>query len=87
VDAGQALALLLAAVVDAGLAAGLLDVAERPALGTLLGLPEGVVALGVVTVGHPAPDRPSSSLARGRRPLADVARDGRWDRPWPHPAR
>jgi nitroreductase len=78
VDAGQSLMLLLCAVVDEGLAAGLLDVADRPRLARLLALPDDVVPLGVVTIGHPAPDRPSSSVARGRRPLADVFHDGRW---------
>jgi nitroreductase len=80
VDAGQSLMLLLCAVVDEGLAAGLLDVTDRPALSRLLALPDDVVALGVVTIGHPAPDRRSSSTRRGRRPLAEVLHDGRWGR-------
>jgi nitroreductase len=78
VDAGQALALLLCAVVDEGLAAGLLDVADRDALRTLLATPRDVVPLGVVTVGHPAPDRRSSSLARGWRPRPERVRAEHW---------
>lgn len=83
VDAGQALVLLLTAAVDEGLAAGLLDVRDRAALRTLLGIPAEVEPLGVVTVGHPAPDRPSGSLARGRRPEAEVLHHDRWGTPWP----
>lgn len=78
VDAGAGLMLLLLAAVDEGLAAGLLAVDDSPALRQLLGLPDGVTPLGVVTVGHAAPDRPSGSLARGRRPLRDVVHRGRW---------
>ncbi len=78
VDAGQALMLLLCAAVDERLAAGLLDISDRPALRRLLALPDDVIPLGVVTIGHPAPDRPSSSARRGRRPLVEVVHDGYW---------
>jgi nitroreductase len=81
VDAGQSLMLLLCAAVDEGLAAGLLDIADRPALRDLLALPADVVALGVVTVGHPAPDRRSSSARRRRPPLSAVVHEGRWGQP------
>lgn len=83
VDAGQALVLLLTATVDEGLAAGLLDVADRGALRAALGIPAEVVPLGVVTVGHPAPDRRSGSLARGRRPTTELLHHDRWGTPWP----
>lgn len=82
VDAGQALVLLLTAAVDEGLAAGLLDVRDRAGLRALLAIPPDVVPLGVVTVGHPAPDRPSRSLARGRRPAAELLHHDRWGVPW-----
>lgn len=75
VDAGQALALLLCAAVDEGLAAGLLDVADRLALRAELAIPADIVPLGVVTIGSQAPDRRSSSLHRGRRPRTDVVRE------------
>ena len=67
VDGGAALMLLLLAVVDEGLAAGFLA-ADRDALRDILAIPADVEPLGVVTIGHPAPDRRSGSLARGRRP-------------------
>lgn len=81
VDAGQSLVLLLTAAVDEGLAAGLLDVDDHAGLRDLLTIPHDVVPLGVVTVGHPAPDRPSGSLSR-RRPTAEALHHDRWGTPW-----
>lgn len=81
VDAGAALMLLLLAVVDEGLAAGFLGSHNVAGLDALLGIPPGVHPLGVVTVGHPAPDRRSSSLDRGWRELDEVVSWGRWTGP------
>ena len=67
VDGGAAMMLGLLAAVDEGLAAGFLGVHSVAGLAELLELPDGVSPVGVMTVGHPAPDRPSGSLARGRR--------------------
>jgi nitroreductase len=78
VDGGMALMLLLLAAVDEGLAVGLLDVADRDRLRAELGVPADVTPLGVVTVGHPAEDRRSSSLARGRRPTHEVVYRNHW---------
>lgn len=77
VDGGAALMLLLLAVVDEGLSAGFLAV-DATALRELLGIPDDVAPLGLVTIGHGAPDRRSGSLARGRRPLGDVVHRDRW---------
>jgi nitroreductase len=78
VDGGQSLALLLLAAVDEGLAAGFLAVdAER--VRPLLRIPATVEPLGLVTVGHPAADRPSGSLTRGRRAWADQVRWEAWN--------
>jgi nitroreductase len=77
VDGGAALMLLLLATVDEGLAAGFLSVRPGP-LRDLLGIPLDVAPLGLVTIGHPAPDRPSGSLARGRTPLEEVVHRGHW---------
>jgi FMN reductase [NAD(P)H] len=68
VDAGASLMLLLLAVVDEGLAAGFLGSHAMPELEAGLGLPADVSAIGVVTIGHAATDRRSTSLARGARP-------------------
>lgn len=94
VDGGAALMLVLLAAVDEGLAAGFLDVADRPALKAVLAIPDEFEPLGLVTIGHPArdrrpdgrpdrppdgrPDRRSRSLRRGRRPLDDVVHRGGW---------
>jgi nitroreductase len=69
--------LLLLGAVDEGLAAGFLAVPADP-LRALLGIPEDVDPVGLVTIGHPAPDRRSGSLARGRRPSDEVVHRGRW---------
>lgn len=81
VDAGAALEALLLSAVAEGLAAGFLAVHDPDAVRALLAIPDDVEPLGVVTVGHPAPDRPSGSLRRGRRPYGEVVHDGRWGVP------
>lgn len=78
VDAGASLMLLLLATVDEGLAAGLLGVHSIPGLQELLEIPPHVTPIGVVTVGHPAPDRRSGSLARGWKPPSEVVHRERW---------
>lgn len=78
VDAGASLMLLLLAAVDEGLAAGFLGSHRLPGLAALLGIPPGVHPLGVVTLGHPAPDRRSGSLERGWRDLGEVVHWQRW---------
>lgn len=74
VDGGAALMLLLLAAVDEGLAAGFLALDDTPALRALLGLRDDELPLGLVTLGHAAPDRRSRSLARGRRPFDEQVR-------------
>lgn len=78
VDAGATLMLVLLAAVDEGLAAGFVAVPDPPALRDVLDLPGDVDPVGVITVGHPAPDRRSASLARGRRPADEVIHRERW---------
>ncbi len=78
VDAGAALMLILLATVDEGLAAGFLGSHAMPDLERFIGLPEDMKAIGVVTIGHPAPDRRSSSLARGRRDREEVVHREEW---------
>lgn len=76
VDAGATMMLVLLAAVDEGLAAGFLGVHAIPGLRRLLDIPNEVTPIGVVTIGHPAPDRRSGSLGRPR-PATAVHRD-RW---------
>ncbi|HSL26781.1 MAG TPA: nitroreductase family protein [Acidimicrobiia bacterium] len=78
VDAGAALMLLLLATVNEGLAAGFLGTHALPDLRGLLDLPSEVIPIGVVTVGHPAPDRRSSSLQRGWKPEESAVHWQRW---------
>jgi nitroreductase len=68
VDAGAAMQNLLLAAVDEGLAAGFLGAHGAGDIRALLSIPDDVAVVGIVTVGHPAPDRPSGSLRRGWRP-------------------
>ncbi len=77
VDGGAALMLLLLAAVDEGLAAGFLA-ADPTGLRAVLSIPSDVAPLGVVTIGHPATDRRSGSLQRGRRPLDEIVHRERW---------
>lgn len=78
VDAGATMMLLLLAAVDEGLAAGFLGSHAIPDLKTLLDIPEDVSPIGIVTIGHAAPDRRSGSLARGWRPESQVVHRERW---------
>ena len=80
VDCAFATMLLLLAATDAGLGALFFSVGGgEDALLADLGVPADHRPIGVVTIGYPAAgDRPSSSVARGRRPLADVVHRGGW---------
>ena len=78
IDAGAALQNILLAAVDEGLAAGFLGCHAMSGLAQLLGIPGEYSPIGVVTLGHPAPDRRSGSLDRGRRPVRDVIHRDRW---------
>lgn len=77
-DIGCAVMVLLLAVVDEGLAAGFAGSWDLDGLRALLGIPAEVTPVGVIPVGHPAPDKRSPSLARGRKPAAEYAHYGRW---------
>ena len=79
VDAGAALMAVLLAAVDEGLAAGFLGVHSVPDLALRLGLPADHTPIGVVTVGHPAPDRRSGSLDRPKKPRQTVIHHNSWE--------
>jgi FMN reductase [NAD(P)H] len=78
VDAGAALMLLLLAVVDAGLSAGFFGIHRLSGLKELLGIPEDVIPIGVVTIGHAAPEQPPSSARRGWKAIDESVRWERW---------
>jgi FMN reductase [NAD(P)H] len=85
VDAGAAFLLLQLAAIDAGLAAGVYGVLPEqvPALKRLLGVPDDVHFVCVVTIGRPAPDphetRQVSRLSQRRLALQELVRWERWD--------
>ena len=79
VDGGAAVEHLLLGAVDRGLGACFFGLFEHEAaVLSALGVPDGWRAVGTVAVGHPAPDEPSRSVARGRRSLDEVLHRGGW---------
>jgi nitroreductase len=84
VDTGMAALLILLTAVDEGLAGcffGVPPEQQRPVLAAF-GAPLDRRVVGVVSLGYPAPDRRSPSLRRGRRPVAEVAHEGRFGVPF-----
>jgi nitroreductase len=78
VDAGASMMAILLAAVDEGLAAGLLGSHNLEMIHDVLGIPEDILIIGVVTIGHPATDRRSGSLARGWNDRSTVVHHDRW---------
>jgi nitroreductase len=74
IDTGMAALLILLGAVDAGLVACFFGVFpdREPAVRLAFGIPDRLVTVGVISLGHPAPDRRSPSLRRWRRPLSEV---------------
>ena len=74
VDPGMAALLILLTAVDEGLGGCFFGVPEARWAGLLdtFGVPADRVPVGVVALGHPAPDERSRPLAGRRRPLAEV---------------
>jgi nitroreductase len=77
-DAGAAMMLVLLAAVDEGLGTAFVGVQDPTELQRELGIPDEHLPIGVVFVGHPAPDKRSGSLKRGRRPLDETLHRERW---------
>ena len=79
VDGAFAALLLQLAAVDAGLGALFFQSHRVPALRRAFGIPASVAPVGTVAIGHPAPDRLSSSVAgRRRRAPDEVVHHGGW---------
>lgn len=78
VDVGCTTMLILLAAVDEGLAAGFLGTGKIADLQDVVGIPSDFVPAGVITVGHPLPDRKSGSLRRGWVPREEFVRWERW---------
>ncbi|MDP9311723.1 MAG: nitroreductase family protein [Chloroflexota bacterium] len=77
-DIGCAVMIVLLAAVDEGLAAGFAGARDTAALQAVLGIPDEVVPVGVIPLGHPAPDIPSPSLKRGRKAPAEFIHHEQW---------
>jgi nitroreductase len=83
VDTGMAALLMLLGATDQGLASCFFGVpAERwDALRSAFGVPDRLRPVGVVSLGHPAPDKRSPSLRRGRRDHSAVVSYGAFGSP------
>lgn len=79
VDAGFSALLVLLSAVDEGLGALFFGVfGGWDAVREHFGVPAEFQPVGGIALGYAAPDRPSPSLARGRRALSEVVHRGRW---------
>jgi nitroreductase len=78
IDPGMAAMTILLGAVDAGLGACFFGVpsARWEALRTAFAIPSDFDPVGVVSLGHPAPDVRSPSLERGRKPWSDAVAYG-----------
>lgn len=84
IDAAMSALLILQTATDEGLGACFFGVPSDgvAALRATFAIPDEFAPVGAITLGHPAPSPPSGSTTRRpRRPLAEVAHDGRWGRP------
>jgi nitroreductase len=83
VDAGAAVMTLMLAAIDEGLDTAIFGVTDLDALHQLLGLPDDLRFVAVVTMGYPAeqadePSKEASVFKERRRPREDVVRWERW---------
>ncbi|MCL2780543.1 MAG: nitroreductase family protein [Actinomycetia bacterium] len=80
IDTGMASLLVLLGAVDAGLGACFFGVSveRQAAVHEALAIPDELNIVGVISLGHPLPDRRSPSLRRGRRPVAEVVSHNRF---------
>lgn len=77
-DAGASMMLILLSAVNEGLGAAFIGVMDPAKLQSTLGIPDDYQPIGLALIGHPAPDKKSYSLKRGRRKLEDVLHREHW---------
>jgi len=80
IDTGFAALLMLLTSVDAGLGAVFFGInpGRIQDFRDEFGVPDAYAPIGAIALGYPAPDSPSPSLKRGRRPAEEVVHRGRW---------
>jgi nitroreductase len=80
IDTGMASLLMLLTAVDAGLGALFFGIFPEhlDAFRRAFDVPPAYSPIGAIALGYRAPDEPSPSLKRGRRPLDDVVHRGRF---------
>ncbi len=80
VDTGMAALLMLLTAVDAGLGALFFGIFpdDLPGFRRAFDVPDAYTPIGAIALGYRAPDEPSPSLRRGRRPLDEVVHRGRF---------
>jgi nitroreductase len=88
IDTGMAALLILLGAVEQGLGACFFGIPGEhwPAFRTRFEVPERLTPVGVISLGYPAPDVRSPSLARGRRSPAEVVHYGSFGRTPESPA-
>ena len=77
-DIGCAVMIALLAAVDEGLVCAFAGSKDLNALRSLLNMPAEITPVGVIGGGYRAPDVPSPSLKRGRKPDADYLHLEQW---------
>ena len=78
VDAGATLMLVLLAAVNEGLSAGIFGSHRLGGLKELLGIPNDVSPVGIITIGHAASTATTGSAKRGRKAPDRVVHRERW---------
>lgn len=78
IDTAFATMSMLLAAVDEGLGALFFRVRHVDDVKAAFGIPDRVDPIGGLAIGYPAPDVPSPSVARGRRPSERTIHRGRW---------
>ena len=77
-DIGCAIMIALLAAIDEGLVTAFAGSKDLDALRSALSIPAEVTPVGVIAVGYRAPDVPSPSLKRGRKPNQDYIHHEKW---------